>query len=28
METEQLDEALYWREPATRAALASAGGLS
>jgi len=28
METEQLDEALYWREPATRAALANAGGLS
>ena len=28
METEQLDEALYWREPAPRAALANAGELS
>jgi nucleoside-diphosphate-sugar epimerase len=28
IETERLDEALYWRHPAQRAALASVGGLS
>lgn len=28
IETEQLDEALYWHQPAKRAALASVGGLS